>query len=109
MPALNPSPSKLLCQLTFEGSWPPAVAFLGSGRRLAAGNQLGQLFVWDLPETPPALDKNASKERQAPNVFPVRQLVGHQNEITRLLVTPERKQLVLPRLHPNIHLRPPGP
>src|SRR4051812_6155010 len=94
MPALTPTPSKLLYQLTFEGSWPTSVAFLGEGRRLAAGNQLGQIYVWDLPEKPPELDKNASKERQAPNVFPVRRLDGHTNEITRLLVTPDGKRLV---------------
>ena len=82
MPSLKPTPTKRLYQLTFEGSWPTSVAFLGSGRRLAAGNQLGQIFVWDLPETPPAADagekekdkKPKDKEHQAPNVFPVRPL-----------------------------------
>ena len=39
-------------QLTFEGSWPCAVAFVGP-RRLAAANQLGNIFIWDLPEKPP--------------------------------------------------------
>src|SRR5436309_10387603 len=94
MAAFNPAKPKLLYQLTFEGSWPTAVAFLGSGRRLAAANQLGHIFIWDLPDTPPALEKNASKDRQAPNIFPVRRLDGHQNEITRLLTTPDEKTLV---------------
>jgi WD40 repeat protein len=106
MPALTPSPSKLLYQLTFEGSWPTSVAFLGSGRRLAAGNQLGQVFVWELPETPPELDKAAAKERQAPNVFPVRRLDGHTNEITRLLVTPDGKHLVSSSLDHTVRIWP---
>jgi WD40 repeat protein len=106
MPTLTPSPSKLLYQLTFEGSWPTAVAFLGSGRRLAAGNQLGQIFVWDLPETPPELDKNAAKERQAPSTWPVRRLDGHTNEITRLLVTPDGKQLVSSSLDHSVRVWP---
>jgi len=37
---------KLRYQLAFEGSWPTAVAFLASGC-LAAGNQLGQIYVWE--------------------------------------------------------------
>jgi WD40 repeat protein len=106
MPALTPTPSKLLYQLTFEGSWPTAVAFLGSGRRLAAANQLGHLYVWDLPETPPPLDKNAPKDRQAPNVYPVRRLDGHQNEVTRLLTTPDGKHLISASLDRTIRIWP---
>jgi hypothetical protein len=43
---------KLLWQLTFEGNWPSAVAFLGSSRKLVAANQDGQMYVWNLPEEP---------------------------------------------------------
>ena len=50
----TPVKPTLRYQLTFEGSWPTAVAFLGSGRRLAAANQIGNIFVWELPEAPPA-------------------------------------------------------
>ena len=42
-------------QLTFEGLWPSAVAFLDSSRKLAAGNQKGEIYVWELPETPPEI------------------------------------------------------
>src|SRR3954466_8698238 len=94
MPAFNPAKPKLRYQLTFEGSWPTAVAFLGSGRRLAAANQLGQVFVWDLPPTPPPFDTKGGKERQAPDGPPVRRLDGHQNEVTRLAVTTDGKHLV---------------
>lgn len=90
---LNPSQKKLQYQLTFEGSWPTSVAFLGSARRIAAGNKLGHIYIWDLPETPPPLTGNP-KDRQGPNVAPVRRLDGHQNEISRLVVTPDGKQLI---------------
>ncbi len=93
MPASNPTGLKLQYQLTFEGSWPTSVAFLGSARRLAAANQLGHIYIWELPETPPAT-KPASKERQAPNVAPVRRLDGHQNEIVRLAATTDGKFLI---------------
>jgi hypothetical protein len=57
MPAFNPTKSQLRYQLTFEGEWPTAVAFLGSSNRLAAGNQAGQVYVWNLPDTPPPLER----------------------------------------------------
>jgi WD40 repeat protein len=92
--ALNLAKPKLLYQLTFEGSWPTSVVFLGSGRKLAAANQLGQIFLWDLPETPPPLPPGAGKERQAPNVRPVRRFDGHQNEVSRLAAPLDGKFLV---------------
>jgi WD40 repeat protein len=107
MPAFNPGKGQLRYQLTFEGSWPTAVAFLGSGRRIAASNQSGHIYIWDLPETPPAFDKK-DKERQAANVFPVRRLDGHQNEITRLIVTPDQKHLISASLDHTIRIWPIG-
>jgi WD40 repeat protein len=94
MPAFNPTGARLRYQLTFEGSWPTSVAFLGSGRRLAAANQLGQIYVWHLPETPPEWKPATKTERQAPDVAPVRRLDGHQNEISHLVATPDGKHLV---------------
>jgi WD40 repeat protein len=90
---LNPSKPKLRYQLTFEGSWPTSVAFLGTGRKLAAGNQLGHIYIWDLPEKPPEFKAVPKGDRQAPNVWPVRRLDGHTNEISRLLATPDGKHL----------------
>jgi len=90
----NPAKPKLRYQLTFEGSWPTSVSFVGSSRKLVAGNQLGQIFVWDLPEKPLEFKADPKSDRQAPNVWPVRRLDGHTNEISRLLVTPDAKQLV---------------
>lgn len=94
----TPAKPKLRYQLTFEasGAWPTSVAFLGSGRRLAAGNQLGQIFVWELPEKPPEFKpdpKGSDRERLAPNIWPKRRLDGHTNEISRLVATSDGKYL----------------
>jgi WD40 repeat protein len=89
----SPTKPTLRYQLTFEGSWPTAVAFTGP-RRLAAADQLGRILVWELPEKPPEFKAEPKAERQAPNVWPVRQLVGHANEISRLVATPDGKHLV---------------
>ncbi len=92
----TPAKPKLRYQLTFEGSWPTSVAFLGSGRRIAAGNQLGHIFIWDLPEKAPDFKpdpKGSDRERLAPNVWPVRRLDGHTNEISRLVATADGKHL----------------
>ena len=60
-----------------------AVAFLGSARKLAAGNELGEIFVFDLAEaaggTPPV---------------PVRRLDGHTNAVTALALVPGTQRLV---------------
>lgn len=89
----SPNTPALRYQLTFEGAWPTAVTFVGP-RRLAAADQLGRIFVWELPETPPAFKADPKADRQAANVWPVRQLVGHTNEVSRLVATPDGKHLV---------------
>jgi WD40 repeat protein len=94
---MNVSNPQLVWQLAFEGAWPTAVAFLGSGRRLAAANQLGQVFVWDLPETPPALPAEPPPglvERRAPDHPPFRALVGHTNGVTALVAAADGRRLV---------------
>lgn len=106
MAAFDPTKAKLSYQLTFEGSWPTSVVFLDSGRRLAAGNQLGHIYIWDLPEKPPEWKADPKDERKAPNVAPVRRLDGHQNEITRLVVTPDGKHLISASLDRTIRIWP---
>jgi WD40 repeat protein len=101
----DPAKAKLRFQLTFEGSWPTAVAFLNNGR-LAAGNQLGQLLVWALPASPPEFKAAPKAERQAPNVWPARRLDGHTNEITRLAATPDGKRLVSAGLDRTVRIWP---
>ncbi|HEX3149338.1 MAG TPA: hypothetical protein VHR66_14790 [Gemmataceae bacterium] len=102
----NPAKSKLAYQLTFEGSWPTSVAFFGGNRRLATANQLGQIVVWDLPEKPPEFKADPKTEQKAPNIWPVRKLEGHTNEITRLVATPDGKQLVSSSLDRTVRIWP---
>ncbi len=96
----QPAPvAKQLWQLTFEGSWPTAVAFLGSGRRLAAANEVGEIYLWDLPESPPEVPQSENPKGKeaapaAPNVAPVRRLDGHTNGITRLEATVDGRELI---------------
>src|SRR4051794_14493484 len=73
---------KLLWSLPWDADWVTAVCFLGE-RRVAAGNNLGEILLWDLP------DKAA-----APAPLPSRRLDGHTNIVTRLLPTPDGKTLL---------------
>ncbi|HND51697.1 MAG TPA: hypothetical protein PLV92_04850, partial [Pirellulaceae bacterium] len=92
-------------QLTMEGSWPMAVAFVGSGRRLVAGNQDGEIYLWELPETPPPLEgEKKPRDREAPGWAPVKKLVGHTNGITRLLALPDGRHVVSASLDHSIRV-----
>ena len=57
--------------LPWDTTWVTAVTFIGPSRRLAAGNNFGQIFLWELPEKP-----------GDPAPPPVRRLDGHSNTIT---------------------------
>jgi WD40 repeat protein len=72
----------LLWTLPWDADWVTAVCFLGE-RRLAAGNNLGQVLVWDLPDKP-----------GDPAPLPARRLDGHTNTITRLLLMPDGRTLL---------------
>lgn len=74
--------AKLLWSLPWDVDWVTAVSFVGNDR-VAAGNKLGDILVWDLPKT--ATDK-------AP--MPSRRLAGHTNEINRMVITPDQKTLI---------------
>lgn len=71
-----------------------AVAFLGSNRRIAAGDRDGRLLVWDLPEPSeaPPLEQQQKTPGTAP--APKQSLVGHTNGISRLATTPDGKTLI---------------
>ena len=97
---MNFDQAKLLWSLPWDADWVSAVSFIGP-RRVAAGNHLGEILVWDLPENPepapePPADKNKSgsgekSERPlhaAPP--PARQLVGHTNVINRCVCAEDR-------------------
>ncbi len=94
-------------QLSFEGDWPTSVSFLGNGRRIAAGNQSGQIYIWDLPETPPKPTLKDPKDKKIdtpPDFAPVRRLDGHANGITHLLATPDGKTLISSSLDHTVRL-----
>ncbi len=73
--------AKLAWTLKWDVDWVQAVAYVGPNR-IAAGNKLGQILIWDLPT-----------DLKAPAPKPIKQLVGHTNEINRLLVSPDGKWL----------------
>ncbi len=82
--AAQPAPfadAKLAWTLPWDADWVTAVSFVGDDR-VAAGNKLGDILVWDLP----------APGEKAP--MPSRNLVGHSNEITRMLTTPDQKMLI---------------
>lgn len=74
--------AKLLCTLPWDADWVTAVQFVGNNR-VAAGNKLGDILVWNLPD---------AADAKAPP--PVIRLAGHTNEITRMLITPDQKWLI---------------
>ena len=69
--------------LPWDVDWVTAVCFAGPTRKLAAGNNLGQILVWDLPEKPGGA---------AP--APARKLEGHTNVISRLLCSADGRWLI---------------
>lgn len=97
MPELTTANAKLTRQLTFEGAWPSAIAFLDNDR-LAVGNLDGQLLVWDLRDEPVELSdeekKRSNRADRKPNIHPRLALVGHTNSITRMLTAEGGKTLV---------------
>lgn len=95
-------------QLSFDGDWPTSVAFLEDGRKIAAGNRQGQIYVWNLPETPPADDAGGEgKEKKSetpPDFAPIRRLDGHTNGITALIATADGKTLISASLDRTVRL-----
>ena len=88
MATWKPEAAKISHQLTFEGPWPSAVAFLDDDR-LAAGNRDGQALLWNLGDPSPELteqqQKDSSLKDRAANIHPQRQLLGCANGVTHLL------------------------
>ena len=81
--AINFDKAALIWDLQWDADWVTAVSFYGSGRRVAAGNNLGQILAWELPE-----------KNDAPAPAPLLSLQGHTNVISRLLPTPDGKSLI---------------
>jgi WD40 repeat protein len=81
-PAQSLDKATLAWTLPWDADWVTAVSFIGNNQ-LAAGNNLGDILVWNLP------DKTAG-----PAPLPTRRLMGHTNVINRLLITPDQKTLI---------------
>src|SRR5687767_9800324 len=81
MPDVKFDKATLAWTLPWDADWVTAVAFVGPNR-VAAGNNLGQILLWELPE----------KTGEAP--LPSRRLDGHTNVISRLLPTPDGRELI---------------
>lgn len=71
----------LAWNLVWDPDWVSTVAFIG--RKLIAGNNRGEILVWNLPE-----------KMGDPLPAPFLRLEGHTNAVTRLLVTPDGKWLI---------------
>lgn len=99
---MNINKPKQLWQLRFEGEWPTTVAFLGDSRQIAAGNRSGEIVIWELPETPPAID--AKEKDKFPNCLPVRLFQGHENGITHLVTADGGKTLISSSLDRTIRV-----
>jgi len=72
-----------LWTLPWDADWVTAVCYL-SPTRVAAGNNLGQIVVWDLPDM----------KSDGPAPLPARRLDGHTNTINRLLATADGRWLI---------------
>ncbi len=79
---LDVKKSKPAWNLMWEDDWVTAVVF-ATNNRLVAGNEKGDLLVWELPN---------SLEAKAP--FPSRMLKGHTNGITKLRATPDGRYVI---------------
>lgn len=71
------SKATLTWTLTWDADWVTAVTFVGNTRRIVAGNNLGQLLSWDLPN-----------DTKAAVPSPTLTLNGHTNVISRLISLP---------------------
>jgi WD40 repeat protein len=74
--------AKLAWNLPWDADWVTAVTFIGNDR-VAAGNNLGDILVWQLP---------AALSEKAPP--PALHLTGHTNSVNRLLTTPDQKHIL---------------
>jgi len=93
-------------QLRYELAWPTSVAFLEDNRRVAAGNQEGDIFVWELPAEPPEMsEEEQKKDKDArPDFAPALRLKGHTNGISRLIAVDGGRKLISASLDRTIRI-----
>jgi WD40 repeat protein len=96
--SVNFDKATLLWSFTWDADWVSAVSFIGE-KHFAAGNNLGEILIWELPEKPEPLGESPSEKSKPADKSerplysspkPVRQMVGHSNIINRLLCAENR-------------------
>jgi WD40 repeat protein len=96
--SVNFDKATLLWSFTWDADWVSAVSFIGE-KHFAAGNNLGEILLWELPEKPEPLGESPSEKSKPADKSerplysspkPVRQMVGHSNIINRLLCAENR-------------------
>ena len=73
----------LVWTIPWDNAWVTAVSFVGSEKRLAAGNMNGELYLWELPAP-------GSKTKPVP----VRCLSGHEQAVTHTASMPGGRWLL---------------
>ena len=96
--SVNFEKAALLWSFTWDADWVSAVSFIGD-KYIAAGNNLGEILLWELPNKPePLIEITSEKSKPADkserplynSPKPIRQMVGHSNIINRLLCAENR-------------------
>jgi WD40 repeat protein len=96
--SVNFEKATLLWSFTWDADWVSAVSFIGD-KHFAAGNNLGEILLWELPNKPePLVEITSEKSKPADkserplylSPKPVRQMIGHSNIVNRLLCAENR-------------------
>jgi WD40 repeat protein len=90
--AVNFDKVTLAWTLPWDTDWVTAVCFLGATRRLAAGNNRGQILLWDLPERPG--EKAPTPTQMLGLPISIEGLGGHTNAVTRLVSTADGRCVI---------------
>jgi WD40 repeat protein len=81
--SIHPESAKRLWSIPWDTGFVTAASFLASPHKLAAGNDRGEILLWDLPE------------RSGKDLPPPRRLLkGHSNFVTALAATPDGRWLI---------------
>lgn len=103
---MNVNKPEHIWQLYFEQAWPTSVTFLENQQRIAASNQAGDIFIWELPSEPPVVESDDDKndKDKKPNFAPALQLKGHSNGVTHVIALDDGKTLVSASLDRTIRI-----
>jgi WD40 repeat protein len=101
---MNLEKAKHLWELPFEGAWVQACTFVGNSRQLAAGNRNGQMYLWELPESPATADSANQDQKKPASLAPTRSLHGHTNAITHIISSADGSTLYSASLDRTIRI-----